>query len=350
MAAIFERQTVIHTQTTQSLDVRLRRSLSTRIEPFSFGIGLATRPFYLDEALLRTTGNDWAYNALDEVILNTEPPPWTHNEWVFAPLNLQNLPNITLSQNTGLRAKSGGDLYSTNVSVTTSALRSRLECINNRVPTGWLDQAENVFSDRRDGAITGYVLPATLFDNEPYRTPVFTVPRRMACCANSTATSQSVVAYWSSNSKESLLEEQASVSIDDNAPDGLKEANAWSNNFTIKWIIGPAASTPISGANPQTNQVQSNIGYANETLLYFTKEPKASVLNCIPIIEQANASITVARSSGQVLTSMILEKPQPAPGAWDHPYDISYPDPTSNHSKGNVRYVRRLFHSIFSFR
>jgi hypothetical protein len=350
MAAIFERQTIIHAQTTQSLDVHLSRSLSTRIEPFSFGIGLATRPFYLDEALLRTTESDWAYNALDEVVLNTKPPPWTHNEWVFAPLNLQNLPNITLSQNTGPGAKSAGDLYSTNVSVTTSALRSRLECINNRLPTGWLDQAENIFSDRRNGTITGYVLPATLFDNELYRTPVFTVPRRMACCANGTVSGPSVVAYWSSNSKESVLEEQASVSIDDNAPDDLREASAWSNNFTIKWIIGPAASTPISGANPQTNQVQSNIGYANETLLYFTKEPKVSVLNCIPIIEQANASITVARSSGQVLSSMILEKPQPAPGAWDYPYDISYPNPTSNHSKGNVRYVRSFCPSVFLLR
>lgn len=321
------------------MDVHLTRSLSTRIEPFRFGIGLATRPFYLDEALLQTTENDWAYNALDEIVLNTEAPPWTLDEWVFTPLDLENLPNITLHQDTGPSAKSVDDLYSANVSVITSALRSRLSCVNTRLPTRWLDPAEDIFSDRRNGTITGYVLPATLFDNEPYRTPVFTVPRRMACCANGTGSGQSVVAYWSSNSKESLLEEQASVSIDENAPENLREANGWSNNFTIKWIVGPAASTPISGADPLPNQVQSNIGYANETLLYFTKEPKASILNCLPIIEQANASITVARSSGRILTSTILDKPEPAPGAWDHPYDILYPYPTSNNSKGNVRYV-----------
>jgi hypothetical protein len=59
----------------------------------------------------------------------------------------------------------------------------------------------------------------------------------------------------------------------------------------------------------------------------------------MPIIEQANASITVARYTGQVLEMRLLEEPQPIDGAWTQAWDIVYDKPLSNHSYENVRYV-----------
>lgn len=62
-----------------------------------------------------------------------------------------------------------------------------------------------------------------------------------------------------------------------------------------------------------------------------------AMLNCIPIIEKANASITIARSTGQIVEAEFLDKPQPAHEAWDYAWDVMYPEPTSNLSETNVR-------------
>jgi len=340
MAAVFERQASIHTQATQALGIHLSRSLVIREKPFHFYSYLLIRPFYLDEKFLGTSQTDWLYNALDEITLNSAPPIWTHNEWAFTPVDLRSLQNITVSQKTGRKGKVQDALNpstsSTNITITTSALRSRLECSIIPHPiSGWLDRAEDVFADKINETITGYVLPAILFEDEPYKTPIFTVPRRMACCTNGTIPGrQSVIAYWSSNS--SIAERQAEEPVDVNGPEDLRELSAWYQNFTIKWIVGPTASTLVSGEN---DTIFYGIGYADEKLLYFTEKPRMTILNCVPVIEQANANITLAVDTGQVLTSTILGNPQPAYGAWDYPYDIMYTRPYHNRSEGNVRCV-----------
>jgi hypothetical protein len=98
-------------------------------------------------------------------------------------------------------------------------------------------------------------------------------------------------------------------------------------------------STMFDSNNTLRNHVDFNIGYENETLLYFTKEPKMSILNCSPIIEQINISITVARSTNQVLSARILADPQPVLAAWGYLWDIIYESPYSNQSVANARYV-----------
>jgi hypothetical protein len=342
MAAVFERQTFLHEQTTQELDAFLYSS-DLRQTPFSFGQGRTSRPFYLDESTLEITQADWLYTALDEVILRNAPPSWTKDEWVLTPVSTKALPNITVSQKTGSKNEHSkiADLVvsSANVTFTTSALRARLICSSVSVPaSGWLDQAGDVFSNRTNETIHGYILPTVLFAGKPYKTPVFSAPRRMGCCTNGTVPgSQSAIAYWSSSSP--MTDARPGESVDKNGTKNLKELTAWSNNFTIKWIVGPTASTIISGADPVPNSVTSDVGFANESLLYFTEEPQMSILNCMPMIEQTNISITIAKSTNQVLQARILEAPQPATGAWDYPWDITYPQPSSNSSKGNVRFV-----------
>jgi hypothetical protein len=312
MAAVFEQRTSIHTQATHGL-----RSLVLREQPFSFAAQSYNSSIYFSESFLNTSNADWLYNALDEITQNTAPPPWTHNEWIFTPVKLGSFTDNAVSQKIRSKGKyqdtSNPSTFSTNITITTSALRSRLECSSIRVPaSGWLDRAEDVFPDSINETITGYVLPAVLFENEPYKTPVFTAPRRMACCKNGTIPGQrSAIAYWSSNS--SMVEKPA------NGTENVQEPSAWYQNFTIKWIVGPTALTLVS--NEVHNLVTTSFGFADEPILYFTEKPKMTIINCIPVIEQAIANITLHGNTSQVLASTIIGKPQPAPGAWGYSYD-----------------------------
>jgi hypothetical protein len=346
MAAVFEQQTSIHTQAAHGL-----RSLVLREQPFGFATQSYNSSIYFSESFLNISNADWLYNALDEITQNTAPPPWTQNEWIFTPVELGSLPDNAMSQKTGPKGKyqdtSNPSTFSTNITITTSALRSRLECSSIRVPaSGWLDRAEDVFPDSINETITGYVLPAVLFENEPYKTPVFTAPRRMACCKNGTIPGQrSAIAYWSSNS--SMVEKPA------NGTENVQEPSAWYQNFTIKWIVGPTALTLVS--NEVHNLITTSFGFADEPILYFTEKPKMTIINCIPVIEQAIANITLAGNTSQVLASTIIGKPEPAPGAWDYSYDtaneilvsnftftnidLSNVTTTTYTSDGNVRYV-----------
>ncbi|KAH4190089.1 hypothetical protein HBI95_221750 [Parastagonospora nodorum] len=331
MAAIFERKSVIHAQPTTELNGRMY-SYALRQEPFSFQIGLSSRPFYLAETLLETSEADWLYTALDEITLRNTPPAWTKDEWIYTPVSISRLPNTTtVSQDTGSEnthtVVTGLGDSPANVTVTTTALRGRLACSNIPVPaTGWLDRAEDVFKNRTNEPIAGWILPQVLFQDRKYKSPVFTVPRRMACCTNGTAPGgQSVISFWSSGNP--MAEQRPSEPVDPSGREDLNVPSIWSSNFTIKWIVGLTSSTVVDGRNSLENHVDVGVGLGNETLLYFTEQPLMSMMSCSPIIEHANASITISRSTSQVLEAKILTEPQSAPGAWDYPWDNEYLHP-----------------------
>jgi hypothetical protein len=97
MAAIFERQIVLRTDTTQQLSISLDCK-GVRQAPFEFTKSLTLRPFYLD------------------VI-------WTKDEWVFPSITFSS-PNVTTSG----KVQYGLDILSpfANITMNTYALRSRL--------------------------------------------------------------------------------------------------------------------------------------------------------------------------------------------------------------------------------
>ncbi|CAN9206545.1 unnamed protein product [Alternaria alternata] len=166
-----------------------------------------------------------------------------------------------------------------NISSITSALRSRLECSPIVVPnSSWLNRAADVYPDRKNETLPG-------------------------------------------------------------GPENVVVHGSWYRNFTIKWIVGPGATAEISGAELNTTYQNNGdtFGNASEELLYFTEEPTMSIMNCAPIIEVANASVIVARSSGNVLDFVLLSDTQPDQNAWEYAWDIVYPEPTRNDADGNVR-------------
>lgn len=322
------------------MDIETNRSLTTRQEPFDFSIDLGQHPFYLSDSLLGTSNTDWLYNALDDITLNTPTRPWTRDEWVFTSVNVTDRydPSVSYVGTQG-QSEAGNEATSFtssfNVSLITSALRSRLECEAVTVSgPAWLDNVQSVYKNRFDKSVTGHVLPMTVSTTGGFSAPIFSAPRRLACCTNGTDKGkQSVVAYWSSNN--SLYDEQPAISVDPDDPENIKVASRWTKDFAIKWIVGAAASIDVPGT--ESNFVSNTIGTANETVLYFTEEPQMAIMSCTPIIEQANASITFARDTSQILKYELLDGPQPAIGAWEYAYDVVYEVPGSNSSRGNVR-------------
>ena len=334
MAAVFERHTVIHTQATNDKDIETIRSLTIKQEPFDFNIGIGQRPFYVTDGLLETSETDWLYRALDDITLQTSALPWTKDEWVFTPVNLTNNDDrsvlyVATQDQSEVRNDASSFTSSFNVSLTTSALRGRLECEAITVSTtDWLNDINNVYPNRFDKSATGHVLPMTISMSDNFTAPVFSAPRRLACCTNGTdQNKQSVVAYWSSNN--AVYDQRSAIPVDPNEPEG------WTKDFAIKWIVGSAASTKIPGS--ESNFISNSIGLANESVLYFNDEPQISIMKCNPVIERVNASITFARDTSLILKYELLEDPQPAMGAWDYAYDVVYGNQEGNMSQGNVR-------------
>ncbi|KAF3042745.1 hypothetical protein E8E12_009756 [Didymella heteroderae] len=341
MAAIFERHTIIHTQATDDSDIETIRSLMTRQEPFDFAISLGQRPFYLTDSLLGTSETDWLYNALDDITLQTPALPWTRDDWVFTPVNVTNWDDrsvlyVASQPQSEPRNDVASFASSFNVSLTTSAIRGRLECEAVTLSaTEWLDDVDTAYPNRFDKAAAGHVLAMAISTNDGFTAPVFSAPRRLACCTNGTEQSkQSVVAYWSSNN--TVYDERPAISVDPSEPEDTRVSSGWTKDFAVKWIVGSAASTTVPGSEP--NFISNTIGTANESVLYFTDEPQMSILKCNPIIERVNASITFARDTSQILKYELLEDPQPATGAWDYAYDVVYEDSGTNTSQGNVSY------------
>ncbi|USP81319.1 hypothetical protein yc1106_08593 [Curvularia clavata] len=345
MAAVFERQAVVQTQEmkddagyTMTSRIELRQET---LDWRQYDDGMRERHFEITEDLLESSKIQWLYNALDEIVLDAPRLSWTKDEWVFTPFNIDWLSNAEMASNATFEAEKNSIsdtlISPANMSAVTSAVRSRLECSPIIVSdSSWLDRAADVYPDRTNETLTGFALPTTIFNGQ-----------------------QAVVAYWTSNS--SMLEPKdptaplqnctsdensticTAFSRPESGPENVVVHGSWYRNFTIKWIVGLGTTAKISGADlfdkvGYENRLSPQYGNVDEELLYFTQEPAISLINCVPVIEVANASVTVARSSGNVLDYHLLVDSQPDHNAWEYAWDIVYPVPTSNRYEGNVSY------------
>lgn len=214
-----------------------------------------------------------------------------------------------------VRNDAGSFTSSFNISLTTSALRGCLECEVIKVSAAqWLDGVDSVYPNRFDKSTPGYVLLMTVSTSDDFTVPVFSAPRRLACCTNDTYQSkQSVIAYWSSN--DAVYDQRSAISVDPNEPEDIKVPSGWTKDFAIKYIVGSAVSATVPGT--ESNFISNTIGLANESVLYFTEEPQISNIKCSPIIEQVNASITLLaiRAGSSHMSCWRIHNPLSAPGS-----------------------------------
>ncbi|CBX98470.1 hypothetical protein LEMA_P098790.1 [Plenodomus lingam JN3] len=322
MAAVFERQPSTYTQT-----VMIDRPLTPRRQPLVYQHQAGTADDEYLWPLMKTTTGDWLYTALDDLTLGTTSPPWTRDEWSFTPINLDKLPALRFHQTTGRKQDDspGTELLSSpsNVTITTTAIRAELKCQSIVLANKTLlskDETETLKNEIQkltkeppQGVnMDGYVLPRAILNRTNYHTTLANTPLRVACCANNTGQDRdSAVAYWSHQQPDLWWEE-----IDFSLPSwtGFGPPK-WPGNLMLKWIVGQAETTEF---NIYTNGVPSNY-----TVMYFPTMPETQIMSCEPSIESAEATVTVARSSGQVLDYEILQEPQRILDPWDAAYQYS---------------------------
>ncbi|RWA07716.1 hypothetical protein EKO27_g7380 [Xylaria grammica] len=247
--------------------------------------------------LLRSMRTSWIYGAAIQLSLGGSKPPWSSNGWSFVPSDLSLIPRGKL-QNVGNRT-AFSDAPAV-VVLETQAIRARLECS----PYGFISNISTWATrwDLTDGETWdlpespdlisyGYELGLFGLQNTGFFvnkssadfTTIFANSNRLQCCENITdgQLGPGSVGYWS--------------------------PNTGSNNFTVKWIHG----YPVEGYQVLDPY---NLGYYAH--LMWADEPQMAALNCMPVVETANASVTVDAEDGRIIEFDILDIPRLDEFAW----------------------------------
>lgn len=240
--------------------------------------------------LFQNLSTNWMYSAVIHTAMEGSEPSWSHMGWSFVPVNVSSLTNLDQSYLAHTIAQDQRPLESSlNVTVSTPAIRGRVECspldaLTNQ--SSWLHFFNNsILEDER-----GYYPLPSMFLDEDHQTSATSAPRIVSCCLNGTfeddnPLSAMAIGYWSLNVGEPSLE----------------SITGWTGNFTAKWIRGRA---------------EFDTDDDDDRRLIFPDAPSMQALNCQPIIETSVAQVTVDVKLGRVYTFTILDEPQVADVPW----------------------------------
>ncbi|KAJ5751747.1 hypothetical protein N7520_008664 [Penicillium odoratum] len=320
MSALFDRGPGNVTQA-----ITFNRTLEIRDIPLVFATSQSYYPDASDDyagkvmaELYTNLSSHWMYTAAIQLTLNGSQPSWSKDGWSFVPIKMNDLGRIDLPDDLDASDETlGGPTQ--NISFTTPAIRGRIECTEYPVQTltnlsVWLTStdlsnhtlwnASTIPHDLEGGYQLGAVysklpsaiLPITSSENIstcPNCTTVFVNPSEIICCGNgsSSAWDPSVaIGYWSPNTDpESWTVRQ------------------WQRNFTAKWIHGNA----VTGIERNSDQNR----YYDADLL-FPDVPSVTMMNCRPLVESAEADVTVNPASGEIQTFSITSQPTELPDAF----------------------------------
>ncbi|KAB8203823.1 hypothetical protein BDV34DRAFT_227101 [Aspergillus parasiticus] len=324
MSALFERGPQVFSQS-----VTLNRSLEIRSIPHVISVesnkneidwNYAANEFLTD--LFYNVSNNWIYSATIQLSLNkTQQPAWSKDGWAFVPVGTNALSDMDLQPDLD-ESNENVDGAAVNVSLTTPALRGRIECSQAPVQafanlSNWLtpkDLTNHTYWDNATippdlekgyklgqtrtypsyswmPALARWIVPLTSPEKNtscPGCTTVLSNPEEIACCANGSSSdwkSSSAVGYWSPNT----------------TPDTFSWAS-WERNFTVKWIQGDTVSGIRSrGLNSR--------GQYEDLNLLFVRPPSITLLTCKPIIESTTANISVNPVNGEIQEFSLVDKP-----------------------------------------
>lgn len=227
---------------------------------------------------------DWMYGAIIQLVLNGSHPAWSQDGWSFVPLDLSSIDSKALDQSYGNSSESATVAPATTCSVSTPALRARIECKPSKEtfnPLKWLE-AVNVTNPAKWNVSV----------NPTGVTTAYGIQDSWAkCCTNATSNDvgEAAFGFWSQESSLYAL-----------GPD------SWPVNFTTRWIHGN----------------MSKFEYYDYQVVMFTDVPSVDALRCLPIIETAETNVTVDIATGQVNSYTILEAPTVVTEAWDNDFII----------------------------
>lgn len=286
----------------------IERSLYIRQTPLLYqDVPWATTPGtsrqyfnYIISSLYSNLSTNWMYTAAIQLALNGSEPIWSHDGWSFVPINLSLAESKSTIQNVG----NASFAPRKNVSLSTPAIRARLECTPYSDMTNtsdWLttlDLSNNSIwnaSTRPPDVTTGYQLGAGGSSGSGYfvDTNVLGTATYLACCANGSSQStedRSAVGYWSQTD-----------------PFNREHPVRWQSKLTVKWIYG---------------KLLSGFRYVNSSnnVTLFTEVPRTQALHCSPVIETATSNLTVDQRTGRVQSFKIIDEPRSALEAYEDLY------------------------------
>ncbi|KAG4428582.1 hypothetical protein IFR05_015933 [Cadophora sp. M221] len=254
---------------------------------------------------------NWMYSAALQLAMNASQPAWSRDGWSFVPVSIASSLEETRQQTNSSSDEPQGRVAVATVIV--PAVRGRLQCsplAPELEDKFWLTEVdlnadgpwnqtlkprpwENGYVLGCDGNyrsginyspnITGLDGPS---GNCSYIGGYTTVLAEIivTCCAQESENQpdNASVGYWSP------------VNLELYAPGSTTLPQT--DNFTVKWIYGPA---PVNYPS-ESDQLPS---------LIWPEAPKLTMLNCAPIVETANASVTVDLATNNVQAYTILDEP-----------------------------------------
>jgi hypothetical protein len=327
MSAIFDRGTGTIVQ-----PITLQRSLEIRDIPHVFSTLQSLYPQDSNDYtatilanLYQEMSSYWMYTATIQLAMNGSEPAWSKDGWSFVPLDLGSISsNTSLSKLGASQADDLGSASQTNITFDTPAIRGRIECSEAPLQalanvSNWLTVTDltdhtiwnkttipngvgggfQLGSKYQNSQYPGTITPLTSGQNWtscPGCTSVYVNPSSIICCGNGTNDEEGSVGvgYWSPN-----------VNLEAWSP------RSWQNNFTAKWLYGDAYTNIKANDNQTTTP---NIG------LLFPSPPSISMLNCKPIVETADARVTVNPSTGNILSFNITSTPKVTSDAFSDNY------------------------------
>ena len=262
--------------------------------------------------------SSWLYGAVIQTAYNGSQPTWSLNGWSFAQINLSSISETSMRPNPNMNASQEFEPLSLTINVTTqtSAVRGRIECspyetLSNT--SNWLqvwDLHNTSFwntSANPEEPARGYELLSVISLSPEMSTTTYASLARLTCCANGTngEPGLSSIGYWSMNSNGEIAIEESDLGVA-------------TYNFTVKWIVG----RPIA---------QQFLDLQADPHLIWQEPPSMAALNCQPIIETANASVTIDIISGTVQDFSIIDDPKVVTSAWSDNFEAhNFTDSTSD--------------------
>ncbi|KAF2824341.1 hypothetical protein CC86DRAFT_354293 [Ophiobolus disseminans] len=278
------------------------------------------------DTLYLDASKNWLYGAGIQHSYNGSQLPWTSEGWSFLPVDLSSISNHSKSQ-----SSSNGDNRRTaefpiNVTLNVPAIRARLSCrvideIGNM--SSWI-QPVNITKDpgiykpseitmiNGTGKMMSYQLMQTMFAGTDSHTSVLPKSKEATCCGNGTINNpqRAIMGYWSPVLPAKAFQGRNYYPY---------EALTWPISLTTKWIVGNPFLLTTNGLTSKN--------------LFFEEVPQIQAARCEPIIETADATVTVNKDTGNVLSHTIEGDPTQANGAWADVFTMHEP---SNKTSYNI--------------
>lgn len=313
--------------------VKMSRLLELRTAPHLFTTEVRDfeSAYYLDtirgkrfKGLYESSFQSWLYGAAMELSQTNPTPSWSKDTWSFVPVSI----NASL-----IRGGSWSELAKQrfNTTIVTPAVRARLECHPTEVMSNtsrWLTEidfrmesnAENKLdidyqgiwnaTNSPPGLARGYILKGLAGLSSRYGS--------LICCANETdgIPGEVAIGYWSNRELAG----------------GITYDKDQKNMLDARWVVG----RPL-----EFNTTWQPYAKDAKALWIWPEEPRLLMVNCTPVIEQAQAKVVLEAGTGIVHDYHVLSEPQIVTDAWSdnflvHGISVDYTGGYTWNAHGNM--------------